>query len=288
MSRAFRPKSYQRLRAAVFLLARGGGALVFAVAGSGAAWGQVPIASSYSTRDGRIVSYTMACVSMDGSFTAQPCGVAGYPVHVMLEPGGAAPSLPSGAATAALQPALAPDGGAQVHIQNFPTLMPVSAAALPLPAGAATAALQPALAADGGAQVHIQNLPATQVVSNAGTFAVQDAALITSTASLVTNTAARSGAWTDASLTATATAATPTALAAVAGRVGLHVWNVGSATACLNYTGVAAVSGSGCAAGSVPIPAGSAYLEDQPGNVSPEAISLVCAGASCPLTIKVR
>ena len=33
---------------------------------------------------------------------------------------------------------------------------------------------------------------------------------------------------------------------------------------------------------------GSAYLEDQPGNVSPEAISLVCTVAACPLTIKVR
>ncbi len=99
----------------------------------------------------------------------------------------------------------------------------------------------------------------------------------------------RSLAWTDASTTATGAAAVPAGLSATPYRLGIHIWNVGgTATACLNYTGTAALSGSGCAAGSVPIPAGGAYFEDQPGNVSPEAISLVCAGASCPLTIKVR
>ena len=112
--------------------------------------------------------------------------------------------------------------------------------------------------------------------------------MIAGIASVTANTAARSGTWTDASVTASTTATVPAGLAAVATRFGLHVWNVGTVTACMNYSAAAAVSGTGCAAGSMPIPAGSAYLEDQPGNVSPEAISVVCAGASCPLTIKVR
>ena len=227
------------------LLCTGAG-LALALATAGSARAQVPISSSYSTRDGRIVSYTLACVSTDGSFTAQPCGVNGYPLQVSLSGG------------------------------------------LALPAGAATAALQPALNADGGAQIHIQNLPATQVVSNAGAFAVQDAQVIAATAALITNTAARSGAWTDASFTATATSTSPSGLAGVSARTGLHVWNLGAATVCLNYTAPASASGSGCATGSVPIMGGSAYLEDQPGNVSPEAISLVCTVAACPLTIKVR
>ncbi len=48
-----------------------------------AAWAQV--ASSYATRDGRVLSYVLSCVSTDGSFTAQPCGVGGYPLHVMVD-----------------------------------------------------------------------------------------------------------------------------------------------------------------------------------------------------------
>ena len=224
-----------------------------------------------------------------------------------------------------------------VSVSNLPATQAISAASLPLPSGAATAALQPALNADGGALAHISNFPATQAVSGtvgvsslpalpagsnaigsvsvgnfpatqtvSGTVAVSSLpALPAGTNAIgsvsvgnfpatqavsVSNVlqAARSGAWTDASVTATATAAVPGGLASVASRVGLHVWNVGSSTVCMNYTGTATVSGSGCAAGSVPIPAGSAYLEDQPGNVSPEAISLVCTGTSCPLTIKVR
>ncbi len=179
----------------------------------------------------------------------------------------------SGTVAVSSLPALPSGGNAigTVSVSNLPPIQPISASALPLPSGAATAALQPALNADGGAQVHVQNFPAMQPVS------------LSSVAQ-----SARSGAWTDASVTATTTAATPSALAAVSGRVGLHVWNVGTATVCMNYTSTAVASGTGCAAGSVPIPAGSAYLEDQPGNVSPEAISLVCTTSSCPLTIKVR
>jgi hypothetical protein len=106
-----------------------------------------------------------------------------------------------------------------------------------------------------------------------------------------------SAAWVDASITATATLNTPATgtypaiLASVAPRSGLHIWNdnsAGGATACMNYTTAAVVSGTGCAVGSIPIPAGSAYFEDQPGNASPEAVNLICAGAACPLTIKVR
>jgi hypothetical protein len=356
-----------------------------------AAWAQSPLASSYATRDGRAPTFVLGCVAVDGSYTAQPCGVTGYPLHVTIDGGssnsGSTPTtaagtassqlvgvqgggsnalpvsvldpvvaaqsqltasalgtpndaaatstgsvvsqlrrignalavapnaplnadggqqvhvmnlpatqsvsaaalpLPAGAATATAQPALSGDGGALAHVTNFPVTQPVSAASLPLPAGAASAALQAAVNGDGGSQVHVQNFPSTQSVTNAGTFAVQDSAVIASNAAIATNTAARSGAWSDASFTATGTATSPATLGAVASRIGLHVWNVGTSAVCMNYTSAAALNGSACAAGSVPIPAGSAYLEDQPGNVSPEAISFVCAGSSCPLTIKVR
>ncbi len=179
----------------------------------------------------------------------------------------------SGAVSVSSLPALPSGGNAigSVSVSNLPAIQPVSASALPLPSGAATAALQAAVNADGGSQVHVQNFPVLQQVSLASVAQ-----------------AARSGAWTDASVTATATPTTPSALAAVGARTGLHVWNVGGSTVCMNYSSTAVASGTGCAAGSVPIPAGSAYLEDQPGNVSPEAISLVCTTSSCPLTIKVR
>lgn len=49
----------------------------------------------------------------------------------------------------------------------FQATQPVSASALPLPAGAATAANQPAISADGGAQAHVMNFPATQAISAA-------------------------------------------------------------------------------------------------------------------------
>ncbi len=141
-------------------------------------------------------------------------------------------------------------------------------------AGTGTAVVTPSAAA-GASVVAVANLPATQAVS--GTISIG-----------ALPAAARSGAWTDASTTVTATAAVPPALAATSGRVGLHVWNLGAATACLNYTPAPPASRARSPAGSVPIAPGSAYLEDQPGNVSPEAVSLVCTGASCPLTIKVR
>ncbi len=440
MKRAVRPKP----PCLPFALLAGGVALLPFAAGA-----QTPLVSSYSTRDGHIVSYVLGCASVDGTFTAQPCGISGYPIHVTVDGGGvgggsggtpttaagsasaqlvgvqgggqgalpvtvsaAALPLPTGAATAANQPRLGADGGGLAHVtnpgvpdvpvsaqtlalgtagntvtiatgnaegtlsftvtglsasgatlqpraandggtvygtasvfggtaaapntaivadgtysmaiaghtqvqlavaaagtgsatvkgnlsgasrlitlgnalppggshlgsvnvDNLPAVQAVSAASLPLPAGAATAANQAALNTDGGSQVHVTNLPAMQLVSgtvNVGAFPQ----------------AARSSAWADASFSAGTAASVPAGLAAVAARTGLHVWNLGAATACLNYTAAAAASGSGCAAGSVPIPAGSAYLEDQPGNVSPEAISLVCAGSACPLTIKVR
>ena len=58
-------------------------------------------------------------------------------------------TLPTGASTAALQPAINGDGGALAHVTNFPTTQPVSAASLPLPTGAATSAKQPNVAAQG-------------------------------------------------------------------------------------------------------------------------------------------
>lgn len=392
-----------------------------------------PLASSYATRDGRSLTTILGCSSTDGSFTAQPCGVAGFPLHVQVDGanGGSAPGtassqvssvqgggpgalpvtvsaatlpLPAGAAadgtdaTSALAggPAVAqgpggsgirgwlatntawtqaiaqqllngslrvqlqPGGATQpvsgsisvsnlpvtqpvsgsVTVANIPTTQAISAAALPLPTGAATAANQAVVNADGGAQVHLMNPPSTQAVTGSvtvtnlpttqavsgsvtvsnlpSTQAVSVTALPLPTgAATAANQAAvnadggaqvhlmnplpagantigtvleanRSGAWADASYTAASTASTPAGLGAVASRTGLHIWNLGAATVCLNYTATAAAAGGACTPGSVPVAAGSAYLEDQPGNVSPEAISLVCAGTSCPLTIKVR
>ena len=402
---------------------------------SAAAWAQSPLTQSYATRDGRAPTFVLACVSTDGTFSAQPCGVSGYPVHVVVDSGGAAsgaasstPTTAPGTASAqligiqggganALPVAVSDSAVAQVVVQTQ-----LAAAALGTPndaaatsAGTVVAQLRRiaallaatpngAINADGGQQVHVTNLPAIQAtaapdvragaqslalgtvgtaisfavngqatlglsfagvsgsnatllisgsgdggatyinlptyfpsnpaqyavnlyvvgntsaqvptagltnvrvsvyVAGAGTAVVTPSAAAGASVVAVANlpttqavsgtvsigalpAAARSAAWTDASTTATATAAVPPALAATTGRVGLHVWNLGAATACLNYTAAAAASGSGCAAGSVPIAPGSAYLEDQPGNVSPEAVSLVCTGASCPLTIKVR
>ena len=271
MSRASRPKSL-RPRRAVLL-----GCAVIAAAPL-AARAQAPVASSYATRDGRILSYVLACASTDGTFTAQPCGVSGFPVHVTLDGGsavGGTPTTPPGAVSAQL-----------VGVQ-----------------GGGAGALPVGVSQSGAWSVTVSNLPATQAVSGAVTVsnlpanqAVTDAATRPNDAAITRSQThddqigalllPRSANWSDASLVATNIASTP--VAAVASRTGLHVWNTGSLTACMNYTGAASASGSGCAVGSVPIPGGGAYFEDQPGNVSPEAISVVCAGASCPLTIKVR
>ncbi len=250
MKRASRPKPSRVVLAHILLSPI---VLAGTVLAPAAAWAQSPVASAYATRDGRAASTVLGCASTDTSFTAQPCGVSGYPLHVTVD--GAVP-----------------------------------AASSPLPPGAALAALQPALNGDGGALAHVSNFPASQPVTNAGSFAVQDSAVITAIATVIANTA-HSGAWTDASFTATGAASVPAALVAVASRVGIDIENLntpGGATACLNWTSAATVSGAGCGVGSIPVYAGGARTWDQPGNVSPEAISLICAGTACPLTIKVR
>jgi len=53
---------------------------------------------------------------------------------------------------------------------------PISASALPLPSGAATAANQPALNGDGGALAHVTNWPSAQPVG-AGAFAASQASI---------------------------------------------------------------------------------------------------------------
>ena len=146
-----------------------------------------------------------------------------------------------------------------------------------------------ALIAGGKLPVSV-TFPATQPVSEAAAppgvaTSANQTTQITAEQAIQSNTAARSGAWTDDSAAVTTTASTP--VAASASRVGLHIWNVGTALACINWTSAATLSGSACGAGSVPIPAGSAYLEDQPGNVSPETISAIAVSATT-LTIKVR
>ena len=321
MIRARRPKpnrvpsAHPAKRRCLRLAVLAGGALM-SVAASAPAWAQSPLASTYATRDGRAPTTVLGCVATDGSFTAQPCGVTGYPLHVTIDGGltGTAPVPTTAAGTASPQLLGVQGGGsgalpvavidntvAQVVVQTQ-----LAAAALGTPNDAAAASTGSVVAqlrrisnllaaapnspvnADGGQQVHVMNPPATQPVTNTGSFAVQDSAVIAGVATVGANTAVRSAAWTDASFTATATASSTAALGSVASRAGLHVWNIGTSVACMNYTSAAVVSGTGCAPGSVPIPAGSAYLEDQPGNVSPEAISFVCVGPSCPLTIKVR
>jgi hypothetical protein len=87
-----------------------------------------------------------------GSFALSVQGVTGgiaQPVSAASLP------LPTGASTAALQPALNGDGGALAHITNFPATQAISAASLPLPSGASTAAKQPALGTAGAASADV-------------------------------------------------------------------------------------------------------------------------------------
>lgn len=102
--------------------------------------------------------------------------------------------LPSGASTAAKQPALGTAGAASTDVLSVQgiasgTALAVSAASLPLPSGAATLAKQPALGTAGTASadvITIQGIASGTVVpvsdgagsltvDNAGTFAVQAA-----------------------------------------------------------------------------------------------------------------
>lgn len=113
----------------------------------------------------------MTALKVDGSAVTQPVSATTLP-------------LPTGAATAAKQPALGVAGTPSADVLSiqgvaggtalpvsgtfWQATQPVSAASLPLPAGAATAANQPVINADGGAQTHVMNFPATQAVT--GTF----------------------------------------------------------------------------------------------------------------------
>lgn len=83
----------------------------------------------------------------DGSATTQPVSAASLP-------------LPTGAATAAKQPAIGTAGVSSVDVITVQgiasgTAQPVSAAALPLPTGAATSAKQPALGTAGAASADV-------------------------------------------------------------------------------------------------------------------------------------
>ena len=225
---------------------------------------------------------------------ALPCGTVLNPLYVYIQGGGSsgggtASTVAQGSAgtaawlvkDAALEAALS-NGALNV---NFPTTQAVS--------GTFWQVTQPVSEASAPPGVATSTNQATQITA--------EQSIVTNTTGLATaagqssaggslttiagNTAARSGAWTDASAVITTTASTPVAAAGT--RIGLHIWNVGTALACINWTSAATVSGSACGSGSVPIPAGSAYLEDQPGNVSPEAISAISVSATT-LTIKVR
>ncbi len=84
---------------------------------------------------------------VDGSGVTQPVSAASLP-------------LPTGAATAAKQPALGTAGASSADVLSVQgiasgTALPVSAAALPLPSGASTAAKQPALGTAGTASADV-------------------------------------------------------------------------------------------------------------------------------------
>ncbi len=99
---------------------------------------------------------SMTALKVDGSGVTQPISAASLP-------------LPSGAATAAKQPALGTAGSAAtdvITVQGISSMtalkvdgsgvtQPVSAASLPLPSGAATAAKQPALGTAGSASTDV-------------------------------------------------------------------------------------------------------------------------------------
>jgi hypothetical protein len=141
-----------------------------------------------NTRGANVNASNQLSVSLDGSSTTLPISAASLP-------------LPSGAATAAKQPALGTAGSASadvISVQGIASMtalkvdgsavtQPVSAASLPLPSGASTAAKQPALGTAGTASsdvitiqgiasmtaVKVDGSAVTQPVSNGGTFAVQ-------------------------------------------------------------------------------------------------------------------
>lgn len=97
-------------------------------------------------------------VGQSGTWTVQPGNTANTtPWLFTINQGG-------NAATVSVAGALKVDGSAITQ--------PISAASLPLPSGAATAAAQPALNGDGGALAHVTNFPATQPISAAATNAV--------------------------------------------------------------------------------------------------------------------
>lgn len=97
-------------------------------------------------------------VKIDGSGTALP--VSGTFFQATQPVSAAALPLPTGAATAAKQPALGTAGSAStdvITVQGIAsgTPQPISAASLPLPTGAATAAKQPALGTAGSASTDV-------------------------------------------------------------------------------------------------------------------------------------
>lgn len=183
MPRPFRPKSpYRRPSWIEALLALTG--LTLAMLRASAAVAQVPVASSYSTRDGRVVTSVMGCMSTDGSFTAKPCGVAGYPLHVTVDGAG--------------QSSVTQGGPWAVAVSNLPPIQAVTdTATLAIAAAirtndastiraqthddqiAALAAKQPALNADGGAASHITNFPAVLTVTDTNSAAFQGVVAIT-------------------------------------------------------------------------------------------------------------
>lgn len=118
------------------------------------------VASSVAIKDGSTTQKATVTVGgavvVDGSAATQPVSAASLP-------------LPTGAATAAKQPALGTAGAAAADVltvQGIASMtalktdgsgvtQPVSAASLPLPAGAATAAKQPALGTAGAAAADV-------------------------------------------------------------------------------------------------------------------------------------
>lgn len=129
-----------------------------------------------------------------------------------------------------------------VAVSNFPATQPVSAASLPLPSGASTAAKQPAIGTAGTAsadvitvqgvasmtpvQVDHTKIAGTAVDVNSGNKSAGTQRVVLATDQPVVKTTLNSGTATRSSLSANSTA--QTVLASNSGRLGATIYNEGS------------------------------------------------------------
>lgn len=216
---------------------------------------------------------SMTALKTDGSGVTQPVSAASLP-------------LPSGAATAAKQPALGTAGSAStdvITVQGIAsgTAQPISAASLPLPTGASTAAKQPALGTSG--------TPSTDVLTVQGAAsmtALSVSEFIGGTVISATNpmpTTAGQFARTDKSGTITSGGTAQNAFAAAAAVHGFYFMNISTVAMWIRDDGTAATAGSG----SILIPPNGGYYESPPLSTPTSALSVFCATTASAFTCKV-